>query len=173
MSHPNEPLTPNKLIGRILATREKEHGYRKQIMCGVNETEEHRAMPCVLPYAIHGQEKALLRAAALTAKWKDIDQSKQPTPLGQTFLRTSKVTGESQIRPDNPDRIARYLSMLEYMDLDEATATFDQLLGFVQAAHLPFDFFGLARLLAHRGNGVSPASINTRRAPMRSYWLNA
>lgn len=170
MAQISEPRTPNKLIGRILATREREHGYRKQLMCGINETEEQRAIPYVYPYSVRGEEQALLRAAALTARWREIPQTKKPVQIGFTLAQASRNLGDGKISPDSPDMIARQLSMLEHMDLDEATATFDHLLGQVQAAHLPFDFFGLTRLLSRWGNGMSHSSVNVRRSIMRTYW---
>lgn len=173
------------LISLILASRENSNSSsqnRKLIAAirkGISPYTESYAFPYVLPYcddAVRDQT-AVLRAAALTAMFPEIPQTNKENPLrvGQSFALASRKLSElggdySANDPAKPDAIASRLRVIQFLDIEQAVLVIRGLLSLCKKTEIPLNYYALARILVHWGNGVTPQSKKVRQAMVRDYY---
>ena len=135
---------------------------------------ETSAYPYVLPYVEEGRNpQALLRAAALTARHPGLPQAKEPRSLGYALAAMTRKQNGSWPDADRPDVIARRLVGIDRLNMDNAAHTIDTILTYADRTGIAVDYYDLARLLTHWGNGVSPESVHVRRSILNNYYRRA
>lgn len=177
-----EDETIDRVVGYVLAARKNDRGATARIRAGMNPQTENRAYADILPLLpqVGGRdtETAYLRAAALIAAHPEIGQLQgHRRPIGASFRRFSMdlASGRGAANPlevdaGNPDSIATRLGQLPNQDLDAATLTFNRVLTLGDGLGVQIDYFNLTRTLLKWGHGVTSASIEVRRQPLRDYY---
>ena len=119
----------------------------------------------------------MIRAAALTAMFPEIPQTNKENPLrvGQSFALASRKLSElggdySANDPAKPDAIASRLRVIQFLDIEQAVLVIRGLLSLCKKTEIPLNYYALARILVHWGNGVTPQSKKVRQAMVRDYY---
>ncbi|WP_399338678.1 type I-E CRISPR-associated protein Cse2/CasB [Varibaculum cambriense] len=95
--------------------------------------------------------------------------------VGQSFALASRKLSElggdySANDPAKPDAIASRLRVIQFLDIEQAVLVIRGLLSLCKKTEIPLNYYALARILVHWGNGVTPQSKKMRQAMVRDYY---
>ncbi len=163
------PDSLERLIGEVLARRENDARFRANVSRGLSPQTETYAYPWVLPSVPESKNKTVfLRAAGLVASYPQIANGEKS--LGKSLQElTFRRTGEYP-KADKPDIVATRLALLQEQDLEGAVDLLRRFFDLNKEAQIPMNYFAIARMLAHWGNGQSPESQSVRERPLGDYY---
>lgn len=159
------------MIERILATRATDRGMRSAVEAGISPHTETRAYPFVLPYVDSPlNQNVFLRAAAITARNAGVPHHAGHS-VGRSLRNLSTaITGTTTIDPAKPDGIAKRLTTLLSVDVDEAADLLNQLISQAPKHQVGFDFRAIGTTLLFWGDGIDDHSIATRNKVLAEYY---
>lgn len=181
------------VLSEVIARR-AEPRFGAAVRRGISATTEVYAYPYVLPRlgTLNLRDAVpVLRVCGLAATFKEIPQDqnsrasvrsstdeiplrkRRSRTLGRHCIEASKILASRHGRamdPTKPDAIAARLRLLESLDLEQSVEVIRGVLALTEPTGVALDFFELAKMLIHWGDGISTESQFVRRQVLRDYY---
>lgn len=114
--------------------------------------------------------RPFLEAAAIAARHTAIPH-RAGCSIGRSLrMLSTAISGTTTIDPVRPDGIARRLTTLISLDVDEAADMLSQLIGQAKNRNVGFDFRAIGTALLLWGDGIDDRSVKNRNNLLADYY---